>query len=183
MSHKCNLLIFMAGETSYKMRHKRCHQNKNDWQSKIQWKWKKETCKIDNRTEKTLLHAFSSTFLKWSADSDKVKSHRVWFYGVFCSAGSQCVLQSISGEQETALECQKITGNKVCFGVRSVSCFKRIPGANQPSLSSCWKWQEGQEDSGYPGAEAGESAWVSLPRSGQAWYSCKESWKVRKEQK
>lgn len=50
-------------------------------------------------------------------------------------------------------------------------------------LSPCWKWQEGQEDSGCPGAEAGDPAWVSLPRSGQTWYCYKESWKVQKEQK
>lgn len=49
-------------------------------------------------------------------------------------------------------------------------------------LSSCWKWQEGQEDSGWLGAEAGEPAWLSLLRSGQAWYCDRESRKIGKEQ-
>lgn len=69
-------------------------------------------------------------FLKWNIQNDKVKGHRVCFYGVFCSAGSLSVLQSISGEQETALECHKFMGNKMsCQSVVNLRCHWSVWGA------------------------------------------------------
>jgi len=114
MYHKCSFLISMSGEAPYKMRQKRGHCREKCATNQRITKWKKGTWKIDNRSNKKcpMFCPDGSSSGAWT--NVRVKSYRVRFYTIFCPAGSQSVLQSISHEQETPLECHKFMGNKTC---------------------------------------------------------------------
>lgn len=123
MYSKCNFLNVMAGEASYKMRRRRRHCKEKCTTKQSIRKWKKGMWKTDNRSNKKCPIFCPEGSSSRAQMNDMVKSYRVHFYGIFSPAGSQSVLQSISCEQETPLECHKFMDIKMCCqsGVRDVS--------------------------------------------------------------